>query len=496
LYQWKTIHELFISHAVMIREGAKLMSEPMTQADETSTKATSTSSQHKSPPRLRSRALLGSASEMQRDPLAFLTRTRQYGNVVGMRFVFSDAYLIYHPDGVKHVLQENHRNYNKDVLTYKVFRPFLGLGLLTNDGESWLHQRRLIQPAFHRKRLVAYGTLMTDAANTLLEQWQARGDGDAPLDVAEEMMRLTLCIVGQALFSVDLSLETSTVGPAVTTLVKLLGDYIYAPFPPLSIPTSRNRRMLAALREIDQVVESIIARRRQQNVDTGDLLSMLLLARDEETGQGMSDRQVRDEVMTMLIAGHETTANTLAWTWYLLSQHPEIEQRFYTEIDEVLGGRIPTIEHLPELKYTNMVLEESLRLYPPGGIFGRKAIADDELGGYRIPANSLIIVSPYATQHHPDYWPDPERFDPERFTPERSADRSHYAYFPFSSGPRMCIGSSFAMMEAQLILATIAQRYQLRLVPGHPVEPQMKVTLRPKYGLRMTIQRRERSSQA
>ena len=336
--------------------------EPTTRVEQTHTKAISTSSQRKSPPRLHSLALLGSASEMQRDPLAFLTRTRQYGNVVGMRFVFRDTYLVYHPDSVKHVLQENNRNYNKDVLTYKLFRQFLGQGLVTNDGESWLHQRRLIQPAFHRKRLAAYGTLMTGATTTLLEQWQARAEGDTTLNMAEEMMRLTLSIVGQALFSADLSQETGTVGPAVTTLVKLLGDYIFAPFPPLSIPTSRNRRMLAALGELDQVVESIIARRRQQNIDTGDLLSMLLLARDEETGQGMSDRQVRDEVMTLLNAGHETTANALVWTWYLLSQHPEVERRLYDELDQVLAGSLPTIEHLPDLKYTRMVIEESLRL--------------------------------------------------------------------------------------------------------------------------------------
>src|SRR5215472_4197504 len=466
------------------------MSEPVVQAEQSSARDSAQVSRYKTPPRLRSLSLLGSASEMQRDPLGFLTRTRQYGYVVGMRFVFSPAYLVYHPDSVKHVLQENHRNYNKDVLTYKLFRPFLGLGLVTNDGDSWLHQRRLIQPAFHRKRLATYGTLMTGATVALLERWQTRAEGDAPLEITEEMMRLTLSIVGQALFSMDLSHETSTVGPAVTTLVKLLGNYLYAPFPPLSIPTPRNRHMLAAQRELDQVVNSIIARRRQQNVDTGDLLSMLLLARDEETGQGMNDRQVRDEVMTLLNAGHETTANALVWTWYLLSQHPEVERRLYDELDQVLDGNLPTIEHLPDLKYTRMVIEESLRLYPPFCVISRKAIADDELGGYHIPANSMILVSPYATQHHPDFWPDPERFDPERFTPEHEAVRPHYAHFPFAGGPRLCIGSNFAMMEAQLVLATIAQRYRLRLVPGHTVEPQMLVTLRPKYGLPMTIHRR------
>ena len=466
------------------------MSEPMTQTDVTSTKASSTSFQHTSPPRLRSHGLLGSASEMQRDPLKFLRETRQYGDVVRMRFVFSDAYLIYHPDSIKHVLQENNRNYNKDIFTYKMFRPFLGQGLLINDGESWLHQRRLMQPAFHRKRITAYSTVMTDDTTKLLERWQRFVQQNSSLDIAEEMMSLTLQIVGKTLFSLDLSDKSNTIGEAVTTLLKLLGNYVYAPFPPISIPTARNRRLLAANRTLEQVIYRMIAERRAQNVDTGDLLSMLLLARDEETGQGMNDRQIRDELMTMLLAGHETTANTLAWTWYLLSQHPEVEQRLYTEVDEVLGGTLPTVEHLSELKYTNMVLEEALRLYPPACIFGRKAIADDELGGYPIPANSMILVSPYAVQHHPDYWPDPERFDPERFTPEHTAERPHYAYFPFSSGPRMCIGSSFAMMEAQLILATIAQRYRLRLVPGHPVEPQMLVTLRPKYGLQMTIHER------
>jgi cytochrome P450 len=248
--------------------------------------------------------------------------------------------------------------------------------------------------------------------------------------------------------------------------------------------------MLAAKKEIDKVVNNIIEGRRQQNIDTGDLLSMLLLARDEETGEGMSDKQVHDEVITLLNAGHETTANALALTWYLLSQHPDVERRLYYELDEVLHGNLPTVEHLPDLKYTHMVLEESMRLYPPFCVISRKAIADDVLQGYCIPANSVILVSPYATQHDPEFWPDPERFDPERFTPERVTDRPHYAYFPFAGGPRMCIGSNFSMMEAQLVVATIAQRYQLRMVPGHPVEPQMKVTLRPKYGLQMTIHKR------
>lgn len=441
----------------------------------------------KRPPHHHTFSLLGSASEMQRDPLGFLLRTQQSGEVVRLRFLFSPAYLISHPESIKYVLQEHARNYNKDLVTYKMFQPMLGQGLLINDGPSWLHQRRLIQPAFHRKRLTTYGTLMIDATAAMLERWQACSERGMPLNMADEMMRLTLRIVGQALFTLDLGQEASTIGPAVTTFLELLGDYVYRPFPPLSVPTPRNRRLQLAIHALDQVVYRTIAEHRTREPEERDLLSMLLSAQDEETGQRMNDRQVRDEVMTLLLAGHETTANTLAWTWYLLSQSPEIEHRLHAELNEVLGGRVPTVEDLPDLKYTRMVLEEALRLYPPACILSRKAIADDELQGYPIAANSMILISPYATHRHPALWEEPEQFVPERFTPERSAARPPYAYFPFGGGPRVCIGNHFAMMEAQLILSTVAQRYQLRLISGHPVEPQMLVTLRPRYGLPMTL---------
>jgi len=245
--------------------------------------------------------------------------------------------------------------------------------------------------------------------------------------------------------------------------------------------------MQRTIHTLDQLVYRMIAERRSRETERDDLLSMLLSAQDEETGQGMNDRQVRDEVMTLLLAGHETTANTLTWTWYLLSQSPEVERRLHAELNEVLDGRVPTVADLPELKYTRMVIEEALRLYPPTPLLSRKAIAGDEVQGYPIAANSMIMISPYAVHRHPALWEEPERFDPERFTPERAAARSAYAYFPFGGGPRICIGNNFAMMEAQLILSTVAQRYQLRLIPGHPVEPQMVVTLRPRYGLPMTL---------
>ena len=335
------------------------MSQPPTHTTSTPAQSASGRSRDKSgkrPPHHHTLSLLGSASEIQRDPLGFLLRTQKLGEVVRLRFLFSPAYLISHPESIKYVLQEHARNYNKDLITYTMFQPFLGQGLLTNDGPSWLHQRRLIQPAFHRKRLTTYGTLMTEATVAMLERWQAGSERGTPLQIEEEMMRLTLQIVGQALFSLDLSQETSTVGPAVTTVLKLFGDYVFRPFPPLSVPTPRNRRMQLAIHALDQMVYRMIAERRTLQTDTGDLLSMLLLAQDEETGQGMNDRQVRDEILTLLLAGHETTANTLTWTWYLLSQSPEIERRLHAGVNEVLGGRVPTAQDLPNLKYTRMVI--------------------------------------------------------------------------------------------------------------------------------------------
>jgi cytochrome P450 len=472
------------------------MSQSSTYTNDTPAPASSRPSgekQGKRPPRHRTFSLLGSASEIQRDPLAFLLRTQQLGEVVRLRFLFSPAYLVSDPESIKHVLQYNARNYNKDLITYTMFRPLLGQGLLLNDGLSWLHQRRLMQPAFHRSRLSTYGTLMTDATVAMLEQWKSSFEKGTPVDIAEEMMRLTLQIVGRALFSLDLNQEVGTIGYAVTTLLQLFVDYVFRPFPPLSVPTPRNRRLQQAIRSLDQVVYRLIAERRTHQMEGDDLLSTLLAVQDAETGQGMNDRQVRDEVMTLLLAGHETTANTLTWTWYLLSQSPEIERRLHLELNEVLGGRVPTVEDLPNLKYTRMIIEETLRLYPPTPVLSRKAIGHDELRGYPIAANSLIMLSPYAVHRHPALWEEPERFDPDRFGPERSATRPAYAYFPFGGGPRVCIGNHFAMMEAQLLLSTIAQRYRLRIIPGHPVEPQMVVTLRPRSGLPMTIHATERA---
>jgi cytochrome P450 len=436
--------------------------------------------------------LLKSLPAMRGNLPGFITSlTQHYGDVVRINFLNQEGYLLNHPDAVKHILQSHHHEYSKEVYALTFLRALLGEGLLTIEGASWLRQRRLMQPAFHRKRLSALSTIMIDATCAMLERWQGIAQRGEVLDIAQEMMRLTLRNVGLALLSRDLSDEMDLLGQAFATYRTLLMQYLYTPFPPLGVPTPRNRRLQATIRVLDQVIEGIIRERRKQNIDTGDLLSMLLQTRDEETGERMTDRQVRDEVTTLLLAGHETTATVLTWTWYLLSQHPRVDDRLHTELDDVLAGQPPAVEHLPRLPYTRMILEETLRLYPPTFSLSRRALVDDEIGGYALPAKSTILLCPYTTHRHPAFWQDPEVFDPERFHPERAAGRPHFAYFPFGGGPRQCIGNQFAMMEAQLILATVAQRYRLRLVSGHKVEPEVVLTIRPRHGLPMTLQSAE-----
>lgn len=466
------------------------MSEPITTSSPQAPRVTGA----RRPPGPRRLGLLGSALDIGRNALSFSWEMWQrYGDVVRTRFLFAPAYLLFHPDHVKRVLQDNHRHYDKQFPTMGAVRNVMGNGLFLSDGESWLHQRRLMQPTFHRKRVAALGTLMTDATLALLTQWQERAECDQPLDIPKEMTHLTLHIVGQALFHVDLSAQTALVGQSFTELLPLLLEYSSLPFPPLFLPTARNRRIQSTLNMIDTIVYQILNERREHPLvaDTTDLLSMLLSARDEETGLGMTDQQVRDEVISLLLGGHETTTTALTWIWYLLSQHPEVEQRLHAELDTVLGSHPPTVEHLPNLPYLSLVIQEAMRLYPPVFGFARHSNADDQMGEYHIAAQSMVFVMPYWTHRHPAYWEEPERFDPERFTPERSAHRPRFAYFPFGGGPRQCLGNTFALMEIQLVLATIAQRYRLRLVPAHPVEPKAAMTLRPRYGLPMIVSPRQ-----
>jgi cytochrome P450 len=431
------------------------------------------------PPGPRGSLLLGNATAISRDPLAaYRAMAREYGDIVRIRFVFWPTYLLFHPDHVRHVLQEKHTNYSKDLYTYRMLRPVVGNGLVTNDGASWLRQRRLIQPAFHRQRLARVGDLAAAMAEKMLEGWSAFARDGRPVDVSVEMFHMTLQVAAQALFSVDLSAEDQRVTVAFAAVNELLTDYVHSPLPPFAVPTPRSLRLRAARATLDRLVRRIIATRRREPGDEGDVLSMLLLARDEETGEGMDDRQVRDEVMTLLFAGHDTTATALTWACYLLARNPHFQDRVRMEASSL--GRLAA-DDLQRLPYTRMVLEETMRLFPPGWSFGRKAIRDDELGGYDIPAGSLVWVSPYVTHRDPRFWENPEAFEPERFTPERVASRHRLAYFPFASGPRMCIGSHFAMTVAQLTLASITRRYRLRMAaPDHSVEPEALITLRPR----------------
>jgi cytochrome P450 len=409
----------------------------------------------------------------------------RFGDVVRHKIARFEVHVVRHPDAIKHVLQENHANYVKGWGLQKM-KVFLGEGLLTSEGEHWRRQRKLAQPAFHRPRLAELVTTMTDSAGAMLERW--RGRVGTSFDVAQEMMRLTLDIAAKTLFSVDVDRDAGRVGKAATIALEEANRRIYSPVDlPLSVPTPRNVRFREAAAVLDSVVYGIIEQRRRSNEPGSDLLSMLLEARDEETGEAMSDRELRDEVMTLLLAGHETTANALAWTLYLLSKNPGERRKLEAEVDRALDGHAPTFAEVPALAYARMVLEESMRLYPPAWIFGRMAKGEDEVGGYRIPAGSLVIISPFVTHRYPAFWPNPEGFDPERFSPEASAGRHKYAYIPFGGGPRICIGNHFAMLEAQVVLAMIAQSFRLELVPGAIVEPFPMVTLRPRPNLPMTL---------
>jgi cytochrome P450 len=359
---------------------------------------------------------------------------------------------------------------------------------LTSEGEFHLRQRRLAQPAFHRQRIAGYAATMVEYAGRACDRWRA---GETR-DVGREMMRLTLAIAGKTLFDANVEGEADEIGKALTTTFELFNT-LTLPFRQLleHLPLPAGKRFLKARERLDATIYRIINERRASGEDRGDLLSMLIAARDEEgDGSGMTDEQLRDEAMTIFLAGHETTANALTWTWYLLSQHPEIEARFHAEVDETLKGALPIAEDFPRLRYTEMVFAEVMRLYPPAWVIGRRALGDHQIDGYKIPARSILLISPYVTHHDARFYPDPFRFDPERWTPEARESRPKFSYFPFGGGPRVCIGESFAWMEGALVLATIARRFRMRLAPGHPVEMRPLVTLRPKHGMRMILESR------
>jgi cytochrome P450 len=395
-------------------------------------------------------------------------------------------FLVNEPRLIRDVLVTHNRNFTKSRGLERSKR-LLGQGLLTSEGAMHLRQRRLMQPAFHRDRIAAFGDLMVGYGDRMRRAW-ANG---ATLDISREMNRLTLSIVGKTLFGVDVESQAAAVGDALTAVIESFW-MMMLPFADVleRLPVPKLRRARMARARLDAIIYRMIADRRASGRDHGDLLSMLLAAQDEEDGGGMTDQQVRDEAMTIFLAGHETTANALTWTWYLLSTDPAVEAKLHAEVDRVLQGRLPVMGDLPALGYVERVVTEAMRLYPPAWIIGRRAIADYQLGDYTAPARSILVMSPYIMHRDPRFYADPDRFDPDRWTPEFRAALPKFAYFPFGGGPRQCIGESFAWMELILVVATIAQQRQLRLVPGHPVVPQPLITLRAKHGMRMTIHSR------
>lgn len=419
---------------------------------------------------------------MRRDPLAFLTEVAAYGPVAHFRIGRQDVFLLSDPAGIEDVLVTSAAAFKKGRALERA-KHTLGEGLLTSEGAFHLRQRRLVQPAFHKARVAGYAESMTRAALATRERWQP----DVPLDLSGEMNRLTLAIVSDTLFGAQVGNDSDTarVQQAITDVMEMF-DLVLVPFADwlVHLPLPRMRRFRAAQQALDEVIYGIIAARRAADEDRGDLLSMLLRAQDTEGASGgMTDQQLRDEVITLFLAGHETTANALTWTWVLLARHPEIEQHLHREIDDVLQGRAPAADDLPQLPYTRAVVSESMRLYPPAWTMGRRAVVDYRWDGHLIPAGSLVLMSQWVVHRDPRFWPEPDRFDPQRWLSESKA-HPRFAYFPFGAGNRVCIGEGFAWTEAMLVLATIAQRWRLILDPAHPIEPLPLITLRTRHGVR------------
>jgi cytochrome P450 len=423
-----------------------------------------------------------------RDPLAFFADLAQrYGDLVHVRMGPEHAFLVNDPALIRDVLVTNQRFFHKGRALERSKR-LLGEGLLTSEDAVHVRQRRLLQPAFHRDAVSGYANVMTDFADRARHRWQ---DGST-IDVAQEMMRITLGIVGKTLFDADVEAQARDVGEALTAVLESFWTMLL-PFAAIleHLPVPALRKSRAAQARLDKMMYAMIAERRAEGRDHGDMLSMLLLAQDdEEQGRGLTDAQVRDEAMTIFLAGHETTANALSWMWYLVSGAPEVESRMHEEIDRVLADRLPTLSDIPRLPYMDQVITEAMRLYPPAWMIGRRAVAEQPLGDYVLPPGALVLLSPYVTQHDARHFPEPERFMPERWTPEFRASLEPFAYFPFGGGSRRCIGESFAMMELVLVASTIARRWTIRVVPGHPVVPQPLMTLRLKHGLKATVRKR------
>lgn len=409
----------------------------------------------------------------------------EHGDIVAYRLGFYKVIFLARPDAIQHVLRDNPQNYRKTVF-YDLLKPLVGMGLLTSDGEFWRRQRRLSQPSFHKPRLEEFGQVMVASTRRMLAEWENKDQ----VELRHEMMNLTLDVVTRSLLGTGVEAETAKIKEAFTVGLDHVMDKLRALVPlPESIPTSGNRRFNRAMKNINEVVSFIIEKRRKETAPASDLLNSLLKAKDDETQETMTEQQLKDEVITMFLAGQETTAMGLCWTWYLLSQHPHVEERIREELATVLGGREPAPKDLPQLKYLACVINESMRLYPPAWWYGRTPIKDDVICGHKINAGTILTIVPYVTHRDPAYWKDPEVFDPLRFSSERGEKYHPYAYLPFAAGPRMCIGKDFALYELHLTLAMVMQKFRLTRTSSAPVRMDPGITLRPRDEIWATLER-------
>ncbi|MEN2470057.1 cytochrome P450 [Burkholderia sp. GS2Y] len=439
----------------------------------------------------RGSVVMGNLAAYKRNPVTMLLKLQQqYGDVARNRLGPFLTHALAHPDGIQHVLQDNHRNYVRGRF-YDNFKMFFGDGLLTTDGEFWRRHRRVVQPLFHRKQVESHTTAVGDAALALVERWLKR-PAHAPFDVVEEMMRVSLRMLGLMLFNADISRHADDVGPAVRFGIEaMMPQGNMNDFVPRWMPTPFNRRIARARRGIDAIVDAIVAEHRAGRCETSDVISLLLAARDPDTGAPLTEREVHDEVMTVFLAGHETTGSGMAWGLYALAQHPGVLRRLREELDAVLGGRAPDAGDIERLPYLVQTVDEILRLYPPIWGFTRDLVDDDEIGGYHVPAGSSVFMSPYVTHRHPALWANPDAFDPENFG-SHAPVRHKYAYFPFGGGMRKCIGYQTALLQMRVLIAVVAQHVDLSAVPGRSLDTGATISLRPRDGIQLIAKARSR----
>ena len=419
------------------------------------------------------------------NPLDYFTKVaREYGDIAGLRVLNFRSIFINHPDLIEEVLVTNARKYSKGRVL-RANRHVFGEGLLTSEGDFWLRQRRLAQPAFHRARIASYAATMVEYTQRMLNGWR----GGEERDAHQEMMRLTLQIVGKTLFDADVERDAQDVGKSLELLLEIGANFRRAIFVPHWLPTPTNLRVKREVAQIEKILYRIIGERRASGRDAGDLLSTLLSAQDED-GSRMTDRQLRDEAVTLFLAGHETTASTLSWTWWLLARNPAVEAKLHAELDAVLGDRAPSLDDLPRLAYAGHVITESLRLYPAAWGMARLAVEDHEIAGYPVTKGMGVAMAQWVVHRDPRWYDAPEEFRPERWENDLWKRLPRFAYFPFGGGPRQCIGNAFALMEATLILATIARKFRLRLVANRPVAPLASITLRPRHGVGVILESR------